>query len=489
MATIEQLDKYEMTIGIECHVQLATVSKLFSGADNDARDKQPNTVVNPIDFGLPGMLPVLNHEAVKLAVRAGKVLNAEVAHISRFDRKHYFYPDLPKGYQISQMYQPIIVGGFVDAPLSNDESVKVRIHHAHMEEDAGKLTHYSDYSLVDLNRAGTPLIEIVSEPDIHSAAAAKAYATELYKLMYDSGVTFGDLYHGNMRFDVNISVAPKGASELGKRAEVKNLNSFRSVERAAEYEFNRQVELLEKGETIVQETRGWDDTTGKTTPQRSKEDAQDYRYMPDPDIPPIILTKEEIEEIQGTIPKPRSHFRSLFKPLKIDFDTLEALIDNRHLAEFIEGILTAHGDQITRQIALWFAELLTHPDVEGLLQKVSENTNAIPGEHFVELSGMVSEQQVSANAGRDIFFEMLRTSESPRAIAEARNLLQESDESAVQAIVDEVLADPGSAQSIADIKAGQEKAIGFLVGLVMKKSAGKANAGLAQQLIRKKLGE
>ena len=229
MATSEILDTYEMTIGIECHVQLATDSKLFSGADNDARDKDPNSAINPIDFGLPGMLPVLNREAVVLAVKAGKALNADIAEVSRFDRKHYFYPDLPKGYQISQMYQPIILAGHIDAPLESGETVRVRIHHAHIEEDAGKLTHHGTFSLVDLNRAGTPLIEIVSEPDIHSAAAAKAYATELHRLMTYAGVTLGNLYHGNMRFDVNISVAKKGATELGTRAEVKNLNSFKTV--------------------------------------------------------------------------------------------------------------------------------------------------------------------------------------------------------------------------------------------------------------------
>jgi aspartyl-tRNA(Asn)/glutamyl-tRNA(Gln) amidotransferase subunit B len=209
MITEDILAKYDMTIGIECHVQLATTTKLFSGADNDAREASPNSVVSPIDFGLPGMLPVLNREAVTLAIKAGKALNSEIAHISRFDRKHYFYPDLPKGYQTTQLYHPIILGGHVDAPLEDGTTVTVRIHHAHMEEDAGKLTHYGDHSLVDLNRAGTPLIEIVSEPDIHSTAGAKAYAAELHRLMTYAGVTHGDLFHGNMRFDVNLSVAKR----------------------------------------------------------------------------------------------------------------------------------------------------------------------------------------------------------------------------------------------------------------------------------------
>ena len=259
MITQEILDTYEATIGIECHVQLDTKTKLFSGSNNDARDKAPNTAVSPIDFAFPGVLPVLNEGAVRLAIKAGLALKSEIARLSRFERKHYFYPDLPKGYQITQLAEPIIGPGVVEAPLPNGGTVTVRIHHAHMEEDAGKLTHYSDYSLVDLNRAGTPLIEIVSEADMHSPEEAKAYAQELYKLMTFAGVTAGDLYHGNMRFDVNLSVAKKGAKEWGTRTETKNLNSFKSIERAAEYEFKRQIEVLEKGKKVVQETRGWDD--------------------------------------------------------------------------------------------------------------------------------------------------------------------------------------------------------------------------------------
>src|SRR5690606_14169481 len=271
--------EYVPTIGIECHVQLATKTKLFSATDNDARDQMANSMVNEIDFGLPGMLPVLNRAAVELAVKAGKALNAKISNVSRFDRKHYFYPDLPKGYQTTQMYQPIILEGYVDAPLEDGTTVRVGIHHAHLEEDAGKLNHEPGHTSVDLNRAGTPLIEVVSNPDMHSPAEARAYASELYRLMTYAGVTNGDLYHGNMRFDVNISVAPKDSPTLGKRTEIKNLNSFRNVERAAEYEIKRQLELLQNGETIVQETRGWDDDRQTTFSQRSKEDAQDYRYM------------------------------------------------------------------------------------------------------------------------------------------------------------------------------------------------------------------
>lgn len=482
MTTTDVLEKYEMTIGIECHVQLATTSKLFSGADNDARDKEPNTAISPIDFGLPGMLPVLNREAVTLAVKAGKALNAGIAQVSRFDRKHYFYPDLPKGYQISQMYQPIILSGYVEAPLEDGSTVRVRIHHAHIEEDAGKLTHHGTYSLVDLNRAGTPLIEIVSEPDIHSAAEAKAYATELHRLMTYAGVTLGNLFHGNMRFDVNISVAKKGATELGTRAEVKNLNSFRSVERAAQYEFERQVELIEKGVKIVQETRGWDDAAGRTSSQRSKEDAQDYRYMPDPDIPPVVLTADEIAAIQNEVPALPSYYRAAWAPMNLDRSVVEALIGTQKYAVLVSEIQTAAGDDTARRVAHWFASAIGAGSEDEVV--VASNFSS---ERYIELSEMVAKNELSSTAAKEVFNELLISDTSAKEIAESKNLLQVSDEGAIAAIVDEVLADPMSAQSIEDIRAGQEKAIGFLVGQVMKKSQGKANPSLAQKLIRERL--
>ena len=473
-----------MTIGIECHVQLATTTKLFSGADNDARDKDPNTAINPIDFGLPGMLPVLNKQAVHLAVKAGKALNATIAPISRFDRKHYFYPDLPKGYQISQMYQPIIIGGHVDAPLADGQSVRVRLHHAHIEEDAGKLTHHGTYSLVDLNRAGTPLIEIVSEPDIHSAAEARAFAVELHKLMTYAGVTLGDLYHGNMRFDVNISIAEKGATELGTRAEVKNLNSFRSVERAAEYEFARQVAILEKGEKVVQETRGWDESTGKTSSQRSKEDAQDYRYMPDPDIPPIVLTTQEVEAIQAEVPHLPAYYREKWQSLALDKSVEEVLLATQSYAVLIDTIQDNAGDDAAKRVAHWFASSVTQDSEETAV--IASNFSP---EGYIELAAMVAANELSSTAAKEVFQELLSSDKTPREIAETKNLLQVSDEGAILTIVQEVLADAANAKSVEDIKAGQDKAIGFLVGQVMKKSAGKANPALAGQLLRKEIGE
>lgn len=491
------MNDYEMTIGIECHVQLATVTKLFSPADNDARDATPNSRVHEIDFGLPGMLPILNREAVNLAIKAGKALNADIARVSRFDRKHYFYPDLPKGYQTTQMYQPIILAGVIDAPLEDGSIVKVRIHHAHMEEDAGKLTHYGDYSLVDLNRAGTPLIEIVSEPDMHSAVEARAYATELYRLMTYAGVTHGDLYHGNMRFDVNISVAKKGASELGKRAEVKNLNSFRSVERAAEYEFKRQVELLEKGEKVIQETRGWSDDSGRTTSQRSKEDAQDYRYMPDADIPPIVLRDTEIAEIQKTVPTLPPEYRTKFASLDVDKSVINSILAHRNYAELVAGVLESGGVKSAKRVANWIASSqnttvatdnsvgpVTPDGVDGV--SPSESPVATVAD-LLALSDMVEKAEITSNAATELFNELMNGANDPRKLAKEKNLLQNSDEDAIAKIVDEVLVDPSSQKAVDDIRAGNDKAIGFLVGQVMKKSRGQANPALAQKLIRERL--
>lgn len=485
MITDEILNKYQMTIGIECHVQLATQTKLFSGADNDSRVSEPNSNVSPIDYGLPGMLPVLNWHAVELAVKAGKALNSDIALVSRFDRKHYFYPDLPKGYQTTQMYQPIIGEGLVKAPLEDGSEVAVRIHHAHMEEDAGKLTHYSDYSLVDLNRAGTPLIEVVSEPDIHSPEEAKAFATELYRLMTYAGVTHGDLYHGNMRFDVNISIAPVGSTTLGKRAEIKNLNSFRSVEKAAEFEFKRQVELLEKGEKVVQETRGWDDAKQKTFSQRSKEDAQDYRYMPDADIPPIVFTQDEIDAVQSSMPKLPHEYRASWQRMEIDYSIVNKLLDNQFVAETVDAILDRYDAETTKRVVNWFTSVQLDNDNLAAVE-----SGLVGPQRLVELSQMVGENKLSSTGAKEVFVALFAEDskgKSPEQIAEEKNLLQVSDESAIGLIVDAILAEPASAKAIEDIKSGNDKAIGYLVGQVMKQSKGKANPSMAQKLIRERL--
>ena len=479
---------YQVTVGVECHVQLATKTKLFSGASNDARDLEPNLAINQIDWALPGMLPVLNRQAVVLAVRAAKALNAEVNLTSRFDRKHYFYPDLPKGHQTSQMYQPIIGAGEVKVELENGDDFTVRIEHAHLEEDAGKLTHGLSSSYVDLNRAGTPLIEIVTMPDIHSPAEARAFAEELHKLMVFSGVTLGDLYHGNMRFDVNVSVAPKGSDQLGVRAEVKNLNSFRSVEKAAEYEINRQIKLIETGEAVVQETRGWDEAKQKTVSQRSKEDAQDYRYMPDPDNPPVVLSKGQITQIQSTMPKLPAYYREKWADIGLDRSVINTVLEHPAVAITLDAIVDEHGTgELARRVFNWFTSMQAED-----IDITAVQSGLVGPRRLSELSQMVSDNKLSSTSAKEIFlalFDESNTGKMPDQIAAERNLIQVSDAGAIDAIVQEVLADPASAQSISDIKEGKEKAIGYLVAQVMKASKGKANPAMAQKIIKEKISE
>ncbi|MBP5205086.1 Asp-tRNA(Asn)/Glu-tRNA(Gln) amidotransferase subunit GatB [Candidatus Saccharibacteria bacterium] len=468
--------KYEITIGIECHVQLATKTKLFSEVDNDARGKEPNSCVSPVDYALPGMLPRLNGEAIKFAIRAGKAMNCIINSYSRFDRKHYFYPDSPKGFQITQFYHPIIGEGYVELPSGK----KVRIEHAHLEGDAGKLTHYDTYSLVDLNRVDTPLIEIVSMPDIHSAKDAHDYCKELWRLMCYAGVTNGDLYNGNMRFDVNTSLAPKGADELGTRTEVKNLNSFRSVERAVEYEIKRQARLLDAGEKVIQETRGWNDAAGETTGQRSKEEAKDYRYMPEPDIPPVRLSDDFIKTEMEKVPMLPNDYREKFGGV-IAEDTLEVLLDYPQLMRKLGEL----SDKSIKNIANLFSSVLLAEE------KSTEMLEQLPtGKQLEDLSEMKEKGELSSTGMKEVFaklFDPQMKAKDTRAIAKELNVIQENDTGALEAIVDSVIADPACAQAVADYKAGSEKVLGFLVGQVMKASRGKANPGAAQEILKKKL--
>ncbi|HEX8389983.1 MAG TPA: Asp-tRNA(Asn)/Glu-tRNA(Gln) amidotransferase subunit GatB [Candidatus Saccharimonadales bacterium] len=476
----ELMQRYRPTIGIECHVQLATTTKLFSGADNDARDRHPNTTVSPICFGLPGVLPVLNEQAIELAIKAGLALNADVPELSRFERKHYFYPDLPKGYQITQLAEPVIVGGNVNAEMLDGATLSVRIHHAHLEEDAGKLTHPTGQarSLVDLNRAGTPLIEIVSEPDMHSPAEARAYVTELYRLMTFAGVTRGDLYHGNMRFDVNISLADHDATTLGTRAEIKNLNSFRAVERAAEYEWGRQAELLAAGKTIVQETRGWNEDAGRTFSQRSKSDAHDYRYFPDPDIPPVRISRQTIERVRQTMPHLPDEYRRLLQPLGLDRAVITTLLSDRRIADIVLAVLGASEASDAKRVALWYVgagDEVTMPLVGDIASRL------------LELSHMTKAGELSSTAAKAVFAELARSDESARGIAQRLDLLQLNDEAAVIEVVEAVLNDPASAKALADITSGNDKAIGYLVGQVMKQSRGKADPAIATRLLKERI--
>ncbi len=469
--------KYLPTIGIECHVQLCTKTKLFSEVDNDARGKEPNSCVSPVDYALPGMLPRLNGEAIRLAILAGHAMNCKINPHSRFDRKHYFYPDSPKGYQITQFYHPIIGPGYVELP----SGTKIRIEHAHLEGDAGKLTHFETYSLVDLNRVDTPLIEIVSMPDIHSAKDAHDYCKELWRLMCHAGVTYGDLYNGNMRFDINVSLAPEDAKELGTRAEVKNLNSFRSVERAVTYEIKRQSKLLDSGEKIIQETRGWNDAEGKTTGQRSKEEAKDYRYMPEPDLPPINLTEEFIETESAKLPPMPSDYRNKLRGI-LKEDILEILLDYPKLMQKISEL------ESTSTISL-IANLFT--SVLLAEEKSAEYLNDLPSaKELKELAEMNEKKELSSTATKEVFlrlFDPQMKNRGAKNIAKELGLIQENNLDALEKIVDTVLAKPETQKAQTDFKAGEEKVIGFLVGQVMKESKGKANPSTVQEILRKKL--
>lgn len=485
MITKEILEKYEPTIGIECHVQLNTQTKLFSGADNDAREG----IVSPICFGLPGTLPVLNKQAVRRAIQAGVALNAHIALISSFDRKHYFYPDLPKGYQITQLERPIVGNGVVDVPLE-DSTFSVRITRAHIEEDAGKLTHPEgvDYSLVDYNRAGTPLIEIVSEADMHSPKEAKAFAQELYYTMKYANVTNGSLYYGNMRFDVNVSVAKKGASKWGTRAEVKNLNSFRSVEKAVEYEFQRQVEMIERGERVIQETRGWNDAKQKTISQRSKEEAQDYRYFPEADVPPIEVTQQQIENITKEVtPLLPWTIRKKLSEAGINIQTTNTLLEYPDIVDSVLEVQKKSNPGIIKLVVKLYI------NTELKFRKNQEESSIAPKtpltNNLIKLVDLYNQKKISSNALNELYEEIREIKEEAdmEDLAKAKGILQVSDSSAIEAVVEEVLSDETAQKAVNDIKNGEMKAIGFLVGMVMKRSKGQANPAMAKETIIKKL--
>lgn len=472
--------QYTTTIGIECHVQLKTNTKLFSAVGNDAREAPANTLVSHIDFGLPGALPVLNQEALHLAVKAAFALGTEPERFSKFDRKHYFYPDLPKGYQISQFDEPIIGKGAITI-LVDDQPKVIGITRAHLEEDAGKSTHPAgkDYSLVDLNRAGTPLLEIVSEPDMHTSAEAKAYAHELYLRMRYAEVSEANLYYGNMRFDVNVSVSK--TDELGTRSETKNLNSFRSVEKAVDYEVERQIGLLERGEKVVQETRGWNDDKQSTFSQRSKENADDYRYMPDPDIPPVVLSDAYVAAIKAEMPLLPDDYRQQFAQINFDTKVIADIIAVPESAKLVARILAQAGPEHARRIAFWLMLSTTEDDTAS-----ADATPIVPDDQLIKLSQLVADNKLSSTAAKEVLAELQSQGGDAEMIAGAKNLLQESDEGAIATIVSQVLA--ANPKAADDVTRGEMKAIGFLVGQVMKLSQGKANPALAQQLIKKQLG-
>lgn len=485
--------KYTVTIGIECHVQLKTATKLFSAVGNDAREAPPNSLVSHIDFGMPGALPVLNAEAVRLSAKAAYALGTVPQPFSKFDRKHYFYPDLPKGYQITQFDQPIILGGSIGIDVDGQQKT-IGITRAHMEEDAGKSTHPAgkDYSLVDLNRAGTPLLEIVSEPDMHSAAEAKAYARELYLRMKYADVSDANLYYGNMRFDVNVSVST--TAELGTRSETKNLNSFRSVEKAVDYEVARQVELLEKGEAVAQETRGWNDAKQKTFSQRAKEDAHDYRYFADPDLPPVILDEAYIKAVKDSMPVLPDEWRNRLSGLGLDRSQTDVLLEAEVEAAGVSYLPLIEQSmvkaQFARQLAQWFV------NTEIPLRRKTDLPIVVPAAGDIErhafyaaLFLLIEEKKLSSTNAKLLITKVVTAGQYPADVAGyagQQGYTQESDGEAIAAVVAQVIND--NPQAVQDVRNGEAKAIGFLVGQVMKLSKGKANPQMAQEFLKKELG-
>jgi aspartyl-tRNA(Asn)/glutamyl-tRNA(Gln) amidotransferase subunit B len=479
---------YMPTIGIECHVQLKTVTKLFSAVNNDSRDIKPNQHISHICLGMPGALPVLNEKVLELSSRAAFALGTSAQLKSSFDRKHYFYPDLPKGYQITQFESPIIRGGVVHIEVDG-ASIPVGIERAHLEEDAGKSTHpaVGNYSLVDLNRAGTPLLEIVSEPAMHSPPEARAFAHELYLLMRYADVSGADLYQGNMRFDVNVSVS-KDADALGTRSETKNLNSFKSVEKAVAFEIDRQIELLEAGKSIVQETRGWDDAKQKTVSQRSKEEAHDYRYFPDPDIPPIELTEEFIASIELSMPKLPGDWRELLRNFSLHDDQIEIFLE----AQLDDAPIDYAGmlAEETVKTAGFMANMMINVEIPLRREPAFTDagaSNVTRKKLYEAIADMVDTGDLSSTNAKAMLRSVLESGANPadfKKYAQEQGYIQVSDEAELKKIVAKVMdAHP---DAVADIARGEMKVIGFLIGQVMKESRGKANPSVAQKIIMKR---
>lgn len=477
----EALSKYETVIGLEVHVELHTDTKIFCGCST-AFGAPPNTQTCPICLGHPGTLPVLNKRAVEFAMKAAMALNCEIGDISKFDRKHYFYPDNPKAYQISQLDYPIGQNGWIDIEVDG-QTKRIGINRLQLEEDAGKLTHVDGgyASLVDFDRVGTPLVEIVSEPDIRSAEEARAYLEKLRAIMLYCGVSDVKMEEGSLRCDVNISLRPRGQEEFGVRAELKNMNSFRSVQRGIEYEQARQSRLLDSGEQVVQETRRWDEAKEQTISMRSKEEAEDYRYLPDPDLVVLHIDEAWKEAVRATIPElPDSRKARYTTEYGLPSYDAEVITASKELADFFEESLNYTKD--AKAVSNWImGDLLGHLNMNQL----EFNDVRITGKGLGEMIGLIEKGTISSKIAKTVFKEMLETGKDPETIVEEKGLVQISDEGAIKSVVEQVISN--NPQSVADYKAGKEKAIGFLVGQVMRETKGKANPGLVNKLIVEQL--
>jgi len=474
--------EWEVVIGLETHTQLQTKSKIFSGS-SIAFGAEPNTQASAVDIALPGVLPVLNKEAVKCAIKFGLAVNAEIAPRSVFARKNYFYPDLPKGYQISQYELPVVGKGSLTIQVGDAEKT-IRITRAHLEEDAGKSLHGDFHGMtgIDLNRAGTPLLEIVTEPDMRSAAEAVAYAKELHKLVQWIGICDGNMQEGSFRCDVNVSVRPKGSDKLGTRREIKNLNSFKFMQQAIEYETRWQIEMLENGGIIHQATVLFNPDTGETRAMRSKEEANDYRYFPDPDLLPLEITQGYIESVKATMPElpqaRKARFERKYKLPARDTSTLTATLS---MADYFEQAAKAYKGE-PKKVSNWIMGSVSEKlNEEGKDISAATLSPAV----LVTLLGRIDDGTISSNVAKEVFEAMWAGEGDADTIIEKKGLKQISDSGAIEAIIDEVLA--ANAAMVAEVKAGKEKAFNGLVGQVMKASKGKANPARVNEILKKKL--
>ena len=478
--------KYEAVIGLETHCQLSTETKIFSSSRTEF-GADPNTHIDPICVGMPGTLPVMNQKVLEYAVKAGLALNCTIARYSKFDRKQYFYPDLPKNYQISQYDLPIAEHGHIEIQLEDGSSKRIGITRLHMEEDAGKLVHAgsdrlagSSYSLVDYNRAGVPLIEIVSEPDIRTAEEAAAYAEEIRRIVRYIGVGDGNMQEGSLRCDVNISIRPVGTEAFGTKVEIKNMNSFSAIQKAIDYEFKRQVKAVESGEPIVQETRLWNENTQRTTSMRKKEGSSDYRYFPEPDLLPIRVSDAQLQA-WGQLPElPAAKRTRYLTDYGLSVYDVRYLTDDKDTAAYFEACVDVGADPkaaanwIMSDIAKYLNDSkLTYPEI------------ALKPETLSELIDLIAQGTISSKIAKEILPELLSQGGSATALVEAKGLTQISDIGALESQIDEIIADNPS--QVDQYKAGKTKLLGFFVGQLMKKTQGRADPQLANQLISQKL--
>ncbi|MDB6096582.1 MAG: glutamyl-tRNA(Gln) amidotransferase, subunit [Francisellaceae bacterium] len=476
--------KWEVVIGLEVHAQLATQSKIFSGSSTDY-GAQPNTQANIIDLGMPGVLPVLNKEAVRMAVKFGLSINAELAAVSVFARKNYFYPDLPKGYQISQFELPIVGKGFLNIIDDKGQIKRIGITRAHLEEDAGKSLHenFQGYSGIDLNRAGVPLLEIVSEPDLRSANDAVTYLKTLHSLVRYLDICDGNMQEGSFRCDVNISLRPQGSTQLGTRAEIKNVNSFKFVEKAINYEIQRQMDILESGGNIIQETRLYDAERDETRSMRGKESANDYRYFPDPDLLPLEISPDFIKSVADTLPElpeqKRARFENQYSLSSYDANVLTA---TKELGLYFEEALRTIDNKDPKLVANWVMGELSAALNKSQIQL---QDSPIKAQALGKLINRILDKTISGKIAKTIFEKMWQTGQDVDSIIETDGLKQVTDSGAIESIIDKVLQD--NADKVQEYKNGKDKLFGFFIGLIMKESRGKANPNQVNELLKQKL--